>query len=64
MHKMVVQFRDISKEMLQELLSYVCVGFYSAGLLQELIPPSRWQIETLHLILNTVNCWFEVARNV
>jgi hypothetical protein len=64
MHKMVVQFRDISKEILQELLSYVCAGFYRARLLQELIPSSRWRIETLHLILNTGNCWFEVARNV
>jgi enamine deaminase RidA (YjgF/YER057c/UK114 family) len=63
-HKVVVQFKDISKEMLRELLSDVCAGFYRAGLLQELIPPSRWHIETLHLILNTGNCWFEVARNV
>jgi hypothetical protein len=63
---MVVQFRDISREMLRdrELLSYVCAGFYRAGLLQKLIPPSRWHIETLHLILNTGNCWFEVARKV
>jgi hypothetical protein len=54
-HKMVVQFRDISKKMLRELRSYVCAGFYRAGLLH---------IETLHLILNTGNCWIEVARKV
>jgi hypothetical protein len=63
-HKMVVQFRDISKKMLRELRSYVCAGFYRAGLLQKLIPPSRLHIETLHLILNTGNCWIEVARKV
>jgi hypothetical protein len=39
-HKLVVHFRDISKEMLRGLLSDVWAGFYSAGLLQELIPPS------------------------
>jgi hypothetical protein len=41
-HKVTAQFRDISKEMLRELLSDVCASFYRAGLPQELIPPSRW----------------------
>jgi hypothetical protein len=63
-HKVAVQFGGISKEMLRELLSDVCAGFYCAGLLQEQIPPSRWYIATLHLVLNAGNCWFEVARNV
>jgi hypothetical protein len=31
--------------------------------LQDFIPPSRWCIESLHLILNTGNCWIEVACN-
>jgi hypothetical protein len=31
--------------------------------LQDFIPPSRWCIESLRLILNTGNCWSEVARN-
>jgi hypothetical protein len=60
-HKMVVQFRDISKEMLRKLLNDVCASFYRAGLLLELIPPSRWLIETLHLILNTGNYWTSSA---
>jgi hypothetical protein len=30
---------------------------------QELIPPSRWYIEALHLRINTGNCWVEVACN-
>jgi hypothetical protein len=50
--------------MLRELLSDVCAGFYRAGLQQEQIPPTRWNIETLHLVLNTGNCRFEVAHNV
>jgi hypothetical protein len=55
-HKVAVQFGDISKEMLRELLSNACAGIYRAGLLQKLIPTSRWYIETLHLVLNTCNC--------
>jgi hypothetical protein len=55
---------SISKDMLRDLLADVCSGFYRAGLLSELIPPSEWYLETLHLIINTGNCWFEVARNV
>jgi hypothetical protein len=31
--------------------------------LQEFIPPSRWYLEALHLIINTGNGWIEVARN-
>jgi hypothetical protein len=50
--------------MLRDLLADVCSGFYRAGLLSELIPPSESYLETLHLIINTGNCWFEVAHNV
>jgi hypothetical protein len=63
-HKVVVQIADIRKGMLRDLLGDVCGCFHRAGLLQKLIPSQIWCTEALHLILNTDNCWFELARNV
>jgi hypothetical protein len=63
-HKVVVRIAYISKDMLRGLLGNECEGFHRAGLLQELIPSQNWYIEALHLILNTGNCWFELAQNV
>jgi hypothetical protein len=55
---------SISEDMLRDRLPDVCSGFYRAGLLSELIPPSEWYLETLHLIINIGNRWFEVVHNV
>jgi hypothetical protein len=31
--------------------------------LQDFKPPSMWYIKSLHLLLNTSNCWIDIARN-
>jgi hypothetical protein len=52
-----------SKDMLRDLLSEVCSGFYRAGLLTELISPSEWYLQALHFVINTGTACFEVARS-
>jgi hypothetical protein len=54
----------MSKDMLRDVLSEVCSGFYGAGLLTELISPSEWYLQALHFVIKTGNACFEVARNL
>jgi hypothetical protein len=63
MHKVAVQFGDISKEMLHEMQPMSAPASTVQGCCWS-NTPSRWYIETLNLVLNPGNCWFEVARNV
>jgi hypothetical protein len=56
-------FSGMSRTLLQSLLVEACEGIYCSAMVQDFLPPDKWYIESLHLIINTGNGWLEVARN-
>jgi hypothetical protein len=56
------QFDKMAKAHLREILSEACEGIFRGSIIKDFIPPNFPYIESLHLVLNTGNCWFEVAR--
>lgn len=56
-------FSGMSMTLLQSLLVEACEGIYRSAMVQDFLPPDKWYIESLHLIINTGNGWLEVARN-
>lgn len=61
--KPALQFANMATDFLHTILSDACEGLYRGCMVKELVPPSRWYLEALHLIINTGNGWIEVARN-
>jgi hypothetical protein len=51
-------FSGMSMTLLQSLL---VEGIYRSVLMQDFLPPDKWYIESLHLVINTGNGWLEVA---
>jgi hypothetical protein len=53
----------MSMTLLQSLLVEACEGIYRSAMVVDFLPPDKWYIESLHLIINTGNGWLEVARS-
>jgi hypothetical protein len=58
-----LQFSGMSMTLLQSLLVEACEGIYRSAMVVDFLPPDKWYIESLHLIINTGNGWLEVARS-
>jgi hypothetical protein len=54
------QSDKMAKAHLREILSEACEGIFRGSIIKDFIPPNCRYIESLHLVLNTGNCCFEV----
>jgi hypothetical protein len=64
LYNSTLQFKKMGKTLMRSLLVEACEGIYRGNMVNGFIPPDRWYIEPLHLLLNTGNAWLEVACNL